>query len=183
MGRKPAPFFRLLLSAPEIQPPRRTSFTNIATGHPARHQQPMRVAAGCPSMMDFILEAWVSSLIELNKLEWMLGASQPWKSEDIEAQAAVSPDTTERATPAPTCAWRKIAAASAPNPRCPQNLDLSVMTQNFDLTRGYFGDAKQVHLPDVLSAFFCIPKCVRMMEWWRAKARCSRANSRTRSQR
>src|SRR5271170_6744099 len=35
----------------------------------------------------------------------------------------------------------------------PENLDLSVMTQNVDLTRGYFGDAKQVHLPDVYPPF------------------------------
>ena len=35
----------------------------------------------------------------------------------------------------------------------PENLALSVMTQNFDLTRGYFGDARQVHLPDVFPPF------------------------------
>ena len=29
----------------------------------------------------------------------------------------------------------------------------TVMTQNFDLTRGYFGDAQQVHLPDVFPPF------------------------------
>ncbi len=35
----------------------------------------------------------------------------------------------------------------------PENIELSVMTQNFDLTRGYFGDAAQVHLPDVFPPF------------------------------
>ncbi len=30
-------------------------------------------------MMDFVLEAWVSGLIEWTKLRWMLGAGQPWK--------------------------------------------------------------------------------------------------------
>src|SRR5580692_9093577 len=34
-----------------------------------------------------------------------------------------------------------------------ENLALSVMSQNFDLTRGYFGDAHQVHLPDVFPPF------------------------------
>ena len=34
-----------------------------------------------------------------------------------------------------------------------ENLALSVMSQNFDLTRGYFGDAQQVHLPDVFPPF------------------------------
>ena len=30
-------------------------------------------------MTDLLLEAWVSGLIELNKLEWMLGAGESWK--------------------------------------------------------------------------------------------------------
>ena len=30
-------------------------------------------------MMDLVLEAWVSGLIELNKLEWTLGAGDAWK--------------------------------------------------------------------------------------------------------
>ena len=33
-------------------------------------------------MMDSILAAWVSGLIELNKFEWMLGAGEPWNSGD-----------------------------------------------------------------------------------------------------
>jgi polysaccharide pyruvyl transferase WcaK-like protein len=35
----------------------------------------------------------------------------------------------------------------------PGNVEVSVMSQNFELTRGYFGDAKQVHLPDVFPPF------------------------------
>ena len=30
-------------------------------------------------MMDFILETWVSSIIEKKKLAWMLGDSKPWQ--------------------------------------------------------------------------------------------------------
>ena len=30
-------------------------------------------------MMDFVLGAWVSGLIELDKLEWMLGAGHSWQ--------------------------------------------------------------------------------------------------------
>jgi polysaccharide pyruvyl transferase WcaK-like protein len=33
------------------------------------------------------------------------------------------------------------------------NIQLSVMTQNFDLSRGYFGDAEQVFLPDIFPPF------------------------------
>lgn len=35
----------------------------------------------------------------------------------------------------------------------PDRVKLSVLTQNFDLTRGYFGDAQQVKLPDVFPPF------------------------------
>ena len=60
------------------------------------------------------------------------------------------------------------------------NIELSVMSQNFDLTRGYFGDARQVRLPDIFPPFLytryhgstaCLP----------AKVRCSRASSPMRS--
>jgi polysaccharide pyruvyl transferase WcaK-like protein len=34
-----------------------------------------------------------------------------------------------------------------------ENVDFSVMTQNFDLTRGYFQGTRQVHLPDVFPPF------------------------------
>ncbi|OLC99797.1 MAG: hypothetical protein AUH86_01685 [Acidobacteria bacterium 13_1_40CM_4_58_4] len=30
-------------------------------------------------MMDFVLEAWVSSLIEMSKAGWMLGNGKPWQ--------------------------------------------------------------------------------------------------------
>src|SRR6201995_5794884 len=34
-----------------------------------------------------------------------------------------------------------------------ENTDFSVMTQNFELTKGYFEGTKQVHLPDVFPPF------------------------------
>ena len=30
-------------------------------------------------MMDFVLEAWVSLLIERTKVRWMLGRGKPWQ--------------------------------------------------------------------------------------------------------
>ena len=30
-------------------------------------------------MMDYVLGAWVSGLIELNKVEWMFGSGHEWK--------------------------------------------------------------------------------------------------------
>ena len=35
----------------------------------------------------------------------------------------------------------------------PENIECSVMSQNFELTRGYFGDARQVQLPDIFPPF------------------------------
>jgi polysaccharide pyruvyl transferase WcaK-like protein len=101
-------------------------------------------------MMDFVLEAWVSGLIEFNKLKWMLGAGEPWKPGEKlrllfagyngmrNTGADVRVDQMLEQT-------RRILGA--------ENLALSVMSQNFDLSRGYFGDAKQVHLPDVFPPF------------------------------
>jgi hypothetical protein len=30
-------------------------------------------------MMDFVLEAWVSSIIEGKKIQWMMGKREPWQ--------------------------------------------------------------------------------------------------------
>jgi polysaccharide pyruvyl transferase WcaK-like protein len=101
-------------------------------------------------MTDLLLEAWVSSLIELNKFEWMLGAGESWK-----------PGTRLRLLFATYNGTRNTGSdvrveeilRQVRRILGPENVALSVMSQNFDLTRGYFGDAKQVHLPDVFPPF------------------------------
>ena len=102
-------------------------------------------------MMDFVLEAWVSGLIELNKLEWMLGAGNAWKPGD-EAEAALR-RIQRHAQHRLRCARRGNRCARCAAFWARRIVALSVMTQNFDLTRGYFGDARQVHLPDVFPPF------------------------------
>ncbi|HUO33965.1 MAG TPA: polysaccharide pyruvyl transferase family protein [Candidatus Acidoferrum sp.] len=101
-------------------------------------------------MMDFVLGAWVSSLIELNKLEWMLGAGQSWKpGEKLRLLFAGYNGTRNTGSDVRVEEMiRQIRHILGP-----ENLSVSVMSQNFDLTRGYFGDAKQVHLPDVFPPF------------------------------
>ncbi|MGC2325802.1 MAG: hypothetical protein WA604_03750 [Candidatus Sulfotelmatobacter sp.] len=108
-------------------------------------------------MMDFVLEAWVSSSIERAKASWMLGAGTPWKpGEKLKLLFAgyngtrntgsdVRPEETLRQL-------RHIMGA--------ENVEFSAMSQNFDLTRGYFAGAEQVHLPDVFPPFLSreIPK-------------------------
>ena len=101
-------------------------------------------------MTDIFLEGWVSGLIELNKLEWMLGAGHAWE-----------PGTRLKLLFAGYNGTRNTGSDVRVEEMIRQvrrilgdtNLALSVMSQNFDLTRDYFGDAKQVHLPDVFPPF------------------------------
>jgi polysaccharide pyruvyl transferase WcaK-like protein len=108
-------------------------------------------------MMDFILEAWVSGSIERAKAAWMLGGGQRWKpGEKLKLLFAgyngtrntgsdVRPEETLRQL-------RHILGAD--------KVEFSAMSQNFDLTRGYFAGAEQVYLPDVFPPFLSreIPK-------------------------
>jgi polysaccharide pyruvyl transferase WcaK-like protein len=100
--------------------------------------------------MDFVLESWVSGLIELNKLKWILGAGHSWKpGTKLKLLFAGYNGTRNTGSDVRVEEMlrqvRRILGA--------ENLSLSVMSQNFDLSRGYFGDAKQVHLPDVYPPF------------------------------
>jgi polysaccharide pyruvyl transferase WcaK-like protein len=101
-------------------------------------------------MMDYVLEGWVSSLIELNKLGWMLGAGKAW-TPGSKLKLLFAGYNGTRNTGSDVRVeeilqqMRRILG--------PENIALSVMTQNFDLTGGYFGDAKQVYLPDVYPPF------------------------------
>ena len=101
-------------------------------------------------MMDFVLEAWVGSLIELNKMQWMLGAGEPWKPGSKLKLLLAGYNGTRN-----TGSDVRVEEVIRQLRRIfgDENLDLSVMSQNIVLTRGYFGDARQVHLPDVYPPF------------------------------
>lgn len=108
-------------------------------------------------MMDSVLEAWVSANIERAKAGWILGKGQRWRpGQKLKLLLAgyngtrntgsdVRPEETLRQL-------RHILGAD--------NVEFSVMSQNFELTRGYFDGAKQVYLPDVFPPFLSseIPK-------------------------
>jgi polysaccharide pyruvyl transferase WcaK-like protein len=101
-------------------------------------------------MTDLLLETWVSGLIELNKFEWMLGAGEAWKpGTKLKLLFAGYNGTRNTGSDVRVEEMmrqvRRILGA--------KNLALSVMSQDFNLTRGYFGDARQVHLPDVFPPF------------------------------
>ncbi len=101
-------------------------------------------------MTDLILEAWVSGLIEVNKFQWMFGAGRPWQpGEKLKLLFAGYNGTRNTGSDLRVEeTLRQIRRILGE-----KNIELGVMTQNFDYTRGYFGDARQLHLPDVFPPF------------------------------
>jgi polysaccharide pyruvyl transferase WcaK-like protein len=100
--------------------------------------------------MDLVLEAWVSGLIELNKFEWMLGAGETWKPGDKLKLLFAGYNGTRN-----TGSDIRVEEILRQVGRIlgPENIETAVMTQDFDLTRGYFEGARQVHLPDIFPPF------------------------------
>jgi polysaccharide pyruvyl transferase WcaK-like protein len=108
-------------------------------------------------MMDFILEAWVSSLIEMSKTGWMLGKGKPWQpGEKLNLLFAGYNGTRNMGSDARVEEMlrqiRHILSAD--------NVEFSVMSQNFEFSKGYFEATKQVHLPDIFPPFLSneVPK-------------------------
>jgi polysaccharide pyruvyl transferase WcaK-like protein len=101
-------------------------------------------------MMDLVLEAWVSGVIELTKIQWMLGANSRWTpGEKLRLLFAGYNGTRNTGSDVRVEEMlrqvRRILGG--------ENLALSVMTQSFERSRGYFGDARQVHLPAIFPPF------------------------------
>jgi polysaccharide pyruvyl transferase WcaK-like protein len=101
-------------------------------------------------MMDFILEAWVSGNIERAKSRWMLGGGKAWQpGEKLKLLFAGYNGTRNMGSDVRVDEMlrqiRHILGAD--------RVDLSVMSQNFDFSKGYFAETKQVHLPDIFPPF------------------------------
>jgi len=101
-------------------------------------------------MMDLLLEAWVSSLIERTRVQWMFGAGRRWRpGTPLKLLFAGYNGTRNTGSDLRVEEMlrqvRQVLGA--------ERIELSVMTQNFDRTRGYFGDARQVLLPDIFPPF------------------------------
>src|SRR6476659_9008730 len=101
-------------------------------------------------MMDFILEAWVSSNIERAKARWMLGGNKAWQpGEKLKLLFAGYNGTRNMGSDVRVSEMlrqiRHILGAD--------KTDFSVMTQNFKFTDGYFDGTQQVHLPDIFPPF------------------------------
>jgi polysaccharide pyruvyl transferase WcaK-like protein len=108
-------------------------------------------------MMDFVLEAWVSSIIEAKKLQWMMGKREPWRpGEKLKLLFAGYNGTRNTGSDVRVEEMlRQVRRILGP-----ENVDLSMMTFNFDRSRGYFEGTSQVRLPDIFPPFLAneVPK-------------------------
>lgn len=101
-------------------------------------------------MTDFLLVTWVSALIEITRFGWMLGFGRRWQpGEKLKLLFAGYNGTRNTGSDVRVQEMlrqvRYVLGA--------ENVAFSVMTQNFDRTRGYFEGTRQVHLPDVYPPF------------------------------
>jgi len=108
-------------------------------------------------MMDFVLEAWVSTIIEGKKIQWMMGKGEPWQpGEKLKLLFAGYNGTRNTGSDVRVEEMlRQIRRILGP-----ENVDLSMMTFNFDRSRGYFEGTSQVRLPDIFPPFLAneVPK-------------------------
>jgi len=100
--------------------------------------------------MDFVLEAWVSGIIERKKLGWMLGEGQAWQpGEKLKLLFAGYNGTRNMGSDVRVEEMlrqlRHILGAS--------QVEFSVMTQSFERSAGYFEGTKQVLLPQIYPPF------------------------------
>ena len=101
-------------------------------------------------MMDFVLEAWVSANIERAKARWMLGGNKPWQTgEKLKLLFAGYNGTRNMGSDVRVEEMlRQIRHILGP-----ERVEFSVMSQNFDFSKGYFDGTRQVHLPDIFPPF------------------------------
>jgi polysaccharide pyruvyl transferase WcaK-like protein len=101
-------------------------------------------------MTDFLLVAWVSALIEIRRVGWMFGLGRRWESgERLRLLFAGYNGTRNTGSDVRVQEMlrqvRHVLGAG--------NVDFSVMTQDFNRSRGYFSGTRQVYLPDVFPLF------------------------------
>src|SRR5689334_15880546 len=108
-------------------------------------------------MMDFILEAWVSSNIERIKAGWMLGKSRRWQpSEKLKLLFAGYNGARNMGSDVRVEEMlRQIRHILGPD-----KVDFSVTSMNFNFTQAYFDGTTQVYLPDIFPPFLAdqVPK-------------------------
>jgi polysaccharide pyruvyl transferase WcaK-like protein len=101
-------------------------------------------------MMDFVLEAWVSSIIEAKRIGWMMGGGKAWQpGEKLKLLFAGYNGTRNMGSDVRVEEMlrqvRHILGAD--------KVEFSVMTQSFERSAGYFHQTKQVLLPQIFPPF------------------------------
>ena len=101
-------------------------------------------------MTDFLLVVWVSLLIEITRLKWMMGGGARWQpGEKLKLLFAGYNGSRNTGSDVRVNEMlRQIRYVLGA-----ENVDFSVMTQNFDRTKGYFEGTRQVFLPDLFPPF------------------------------
>jgi polysaccharide pyruvyl transferase WcaK-like protein len=101
-------------------------------------------------MTDFLLVAWVSALIEIRRVGWMFGLGRRWQpGEKLRLLFAGYNGTRNTGSDVRVQEMlRQVRHVLGVG-----NVDFSVMTQDFDRSRGYFEGTRQVYLPDVFPPF------------------------------
>ena len=108
-------------------------------------------------MMDFMLEAWVSTNIERAKVGWMLGKGKPWRpGEKLKLLFAGYNGTRNMGSDVRVDEMlrqiRHILGA--------ERVEFTCMTFEFERSKGYFENTAQVRLPDIFPPFLAneVPK-------------------------
>ena len=101
-------------------------------------------------MTDFFLVAWVSALIEIRRFSWMFGLGKRWTpGEKLKMLFAGYNGTRNTGSDVRVQEMirqcRHVLGAD--------NVDFSVMSQDFNRSKGYFEGTRQVHLPDMFPPF------------------------------
>ncbi len=101
-------------------------------------------------MTDFLLVAWVSALIEIKRFGWMLGLGKRWTpGEKLKLLFAGYNGTRNTGSDVRVQEMlRQIRHVLGAD-----QTDFSVMSFDFDRTRGYFEGTRQVYLPNAFPPF------------------------------
>ena len=101
-------------------------------------------------MTDLMLEAWVASIIETRKLQWMLGKGERWQpGEKLRLLFAGYNGTRNMGSDVRVEEMlRQLRHILGAN-----RVEFSVMTQSFERSAGYFDGTRQVLLPQIFPPF------------------------------
>jgi polysaccharide pyruvyl transferase WcaK-like protein len=108
-------------------------------------------------MMDFVLEAWVSGIIESKRIGWMMGGGKAWQpGERLKLLFAGYNGTRNMGSDVRV----EEMLRQVQHILGAERVNCSVLTQSFERSHGYFQGTKQVLLPQIFPPFLAdeVPK-------------------------